>query len=100
MQSVTHGRMDTRMHGQAQTNMPPQLLRSWGHKNKKFRNANNFGTKVIISFDLTKKIHTNTRCFHSQIKKLQAFEILKCHIPLFNVANGKLLSHQITWNVL
>ena len=30
MQSVT----DTCTHGQSQTNMPPQLLQSWGHKNK------------------------------------------------------------------
>ena len=28
----TDGRTDGRTDGQAQTNMPPQLLRSWGHK--------------------------------------------------------------------
>ena len=28
--SVTHA---SQTHGQTQTNMPPQLLRSWGHKN-------------------------------------------------------------------
>ena len=27
------GRTDRQTDGQAQTNMPPQLLRSWGHKN-------------------------------------------------------------------
>ena len=32
MQSVTHGRKDAHTHGQDQTNMPPQLLLSWGHK--------------------------------------------------------------------
>ena len=30
----TDGQMDRRTDGQAQTNMPPQLLRSWGHKKK------------------------------------------------------------------
>ena len=35
MQNVTHGRTHGRTHGQAQTNMPPQLLRSWGHKKDK-----------------------------------------------------------------
>ena len=29
----TKGVTDRRTNGQAQTNMPPQLLRSWGHKN-------------------------------------------------------------------
>ena len=29
----TDGRTDGQTDGQAQTNMPPQLLRSWGHKN-------------------------------------------------------------------
>ena len=28
------GHMDRRTDGQAQTNMPPQLLRGWGHKKK------------------------------------------------------------------
>ena len=27
----THARMDGRMHGQPETSMPRQLLRSWGH---------------------------------------------------------------------
>ena len=29
----TDGQTDRRTEGHAQTNMPPQLLRSWGHKN-------------------------------------------------------------------
>ena len=28
-----NGQTDGRTDGQAQTNMPPQLVRSWGHKN-------------------------------------------------------------------
>ena len=34
--SLTHRRIDGHTDGQAQTNMPPQLLRSWGH-NKSFK---------------------------------------------------------------
>ena len=30
MQIVAHARMYARTDGQAQTNMPPQLLQSWG----------------------------------------------------------------------
>ena len=39
MQSVTH----TRMHGQAQTNMPPQLLRSLGHNQRNKLLADSMG---------------------------------------------------------
>ena len=37
MDRRTDGRTDTDRwaHGQAETNMPPQRLRSWGHKNAK-----------------------------------------------------------------
>ena len=33
--SITDRQTDGQTDGQAQTNMPPQLLRSWGHKNKR-----------------------------------------------------------------
>ena len=33
-----YGQTDGQTDGQAQTNMPPQLLRSWGHKQKIFEN--------------------------------------------------------------
>ena len=36
MQSVPNGRTDA----ETQTNMPPQLRRSWGHKNQKLTKDN------------------------------------------------------------
>ena len=79
--------------------LQPPLFRGHGfHKEEtqKFQKS-----QIILvpnySFDLTKKIHAQTWYFHSQIKKLQAYEILKCHATFQHWKWGKLRSHSTTF---
>ena len=52
----TDRRIDRQADGQAQTNMPPQLLQSWGHKNQL--------SMTSIKYDHLQVMGTITRQFH------------------------------------
>ena len=85
--SWPYAKRNWQTHAEAQTNMPPQLLRSWGHKNSQYSLETEDANELVKSTCYSLKFSSSEILFHQQFHSWMIAQWISCQTQM---------SHDIT----